>query len=363
MKGILQLASNMTTSFESLSNALSENIVNTSRSVVAVQGRHSSGTGIHWRQGLIVTSCEAINAGDSLHLTLPDGKTVETEILGSDPTTDVAILSLAEAVDLPTATIGDAQALALGQLVSTVGQSVQMGGGRSDRTGRRGRRNGRRSSAQSAGQTDDQQAVQSDEAHNDQPGSESSQAVSRPVTQFASLGIVSQIGGDWRSQSGGQLDRYIVVNLNLRRGSAGCPLIDAKGEVVGFNTFGPRRSVLTIPATTIDRVVDQLQQRGKVSRGYLGLGMQMVPLPENVRSQHDISNEAGIMVVSVDPDSAADRAGMVLGDVMLTINDTPLSSLRQMQAMLNPQSVGQALSIQLLRGGQLQTTDVVVGER
>ena len=352
----------MANTLESLSSDLSANIENTSRSIVAVQGRHSSGTGIHWRPGLIVTSCEAIDTEDNLHLTLPNGQTVETEVLGSDPTTDVAILSLAEGTKLLTVTIGDVQALALGQLVSTVGQSVQRNWrGRGGRGGRNRRGRGRRPSASRPEEQSESQSESQSEGQSE--GSSSEPYISQPVSQFSSLGMVSQIGGPWRSQSGGQLDRYIAVNLNLRRGSAGCPLINASGEVVGFNTFGPRRSVLTIPATNIDKAIDQLQQRGKISRGYLGLGMQMVPLPENVKQQHQLTQSAGIMVVSVEPDSAADEAGMVLGDVMIAIDDVPLESLRQIQALLNPQSVGQTLNVSLLRAGQHQTVAVTVGER
>ena len=298
----------MTTSFADLSHSLSAIIARTSASVVAVKGRRSAGTGIHWRKGLIVTSCEALNQGDSLTLGLPDDQTIETELLGSDPSTDVAVLSLPDGFDLAVASIGDDQSLALGQLVTTVGCSARRG-------------------------------------------------------VFASLGMISQISGPWRSQSGGQLNQYIEVNLSLYSGSAGCPLISASGEVVGFNTFGPRRKVLTIPATTIDRVVEQLQQRGKIARGYLGLGMQAVPLPEAVRQQHDLANEAGVIVVSVEPGSAADQAGILLGDVMVTINDDPMESVPQIQALLGPQSVGQNLPITLLRGGQMQTVTVTVGER
>ncbi|MEO0770029.1 MAG: S1C family serine protease, partial [Cyanobacteria bacterium J06649_4] len=167
----------------------------------------------------------------------------------------------------------------------------------------------------------------------------------------------------WRSQQGGQIDKYIVVDIRLRRGSAGCPLINDGGQVVGFNTFGPRRKVLTIPAATVNAVVDQFQQRGKITRGYLGLGMQMIPLPENVRSQHSLTNENGIMVISVEPDSAADRAGMTIGDVMVAFNDENLASLRQIQTLLGPQSVGNEIAIKLLRGGELQTMTVTVGER
>lgn len=302
----------MNTPFETFSQDLSDMIAQTSRAVVSVRGRRAAGTGIHWRKGLIVTSCEALNSAEGLQLLLPDGETLETEWLGSDPTTDVAVLTLPEGVDLPVAVLGDAQALAMGQLVSTVGYSA-------------GRRGGSRF--------------------------------------FSSLGMVSQAGGPWQSQQGGQIARYIVVDLKIYRGSAGCPLINHSGQVVGFNTFGPRRQVLTIPAATVDAVVAQLQQRGKISRGYLGLGMQAIPLPENVQQQHGLSQSVGIMVVSVEPGSAAEQAGMLLGDVMVALNNEPLESLRQMQNALGPQSVGQPLEVRLLRGGTLQTVVPTVGER
>ncbi|MEM9805911.1 MAG: serine protease, partial [Cyanobacteria bacterium P01_D01_bin.56] len=148
----------MTTSFETLSNSLSAIITQTRASVVAIKGRRSAGTGIHWHQGLIVTSCEALHPGNKLTLGLPDGQTVETELLGSDPSTDVAILSLPDDLDLPVVTLGDSQGLAFGQLVATVGHSARRG-------------------------------------------------------VFTSLGLVSQISGPWRSQSGGQIDQYIEVSL------------------------------------------------------------------------------------------------------------------------------------------------------
>ncbi len=302
----------MNSPLEILSQDLSDLITQTSRSVVFIRGRRSAGTGIHWKKGIIVTSCEALHPGDSLKIGLPDGQMLDTECLGSDPTTDVALLALPEGVDLPVAVLGDAQSLALGQLVSTVGYSASR---------------------------------------------------SRESSQFASLGMVSQVGASWRSQRGGQIDRYIVVSLDLYRGSAGCPLINAAGQVVGFNTFGPRRKVLTIPASTVNAVVDQLQQRGKVSRGYLGLGMQAIPLPENVQQQHNLTQHVGIMVVSVDSGSAAENAGMALGDVMIAFDEEAVESLKQVQALLGPQSVGKELEIRLLRGGELRNVKVVVGER
>jgi len=306
----------MNTPFETFSQDLSDIITRANRSIVSIRGRRAAGTGIHWRKGLIVTSCEALQSESTFKLVLPAGETVETELLGSDPTTDVAVLllpkDLPEGTDLPLAVLGDAQTLAVGQLVSTAGYSA--GRGRGSR-------------------------------------------------RFATLGMVSQLGEAWRSQSGGQIEQYIEVDLGLRRGSAGCPLINHGGQVVGFNTFGPGRKVLTIPAATVNAVVEQLQQRGKITKGYLGLGMQAIPLPDNVQQQHDLTNQVGIMVVSVEPGSGADQAGMTIGDVMLAFDDEKLESLRQVQTRLGPQSVGQALRVTLLRGCDLQTVVVTVGER
>ena len=322
----------MDTAFETLSHDLSNIVTQASRVITSIRGQRSASTGIHWRKGLVVTSCEALRNDTSFKIGLPSGQTVEAELLGSDPTTDVAILSLPEPIESPTAVLGDAQTLALGQLVVAVGYSTGRGRGRRHRGRGRGR---------------DRQQSQG----------------SQTARQFSSLGMVSELGDAWRSQSGGQIDRYIAVDINLHRGSAGCPLVNHSGQIVGFNTFGPQRKVLTIPSTTVNQVIDQLQQRGKISRGYLGLGMQAIPLPDNVKQEHGLDNEVGIMVVSVEPESAADRAGMSIGDVMIAFDDQALESLNQVQMHLGPQSVGQPLAVKLLRGGQLRTVTLTVGER
>ena len=328
----------MDTAFETLSQDLSNIVTQTSRVVVSIKGQHSVSTGIHWKKGLIITSCEALQSDTRFKVKLSGGQTFETELLGSDPTTDIAILLLPETVEYPTAVLGDAQTLALGQLVVTVGYSAGQGRGRGRRHSRRGRRG------------------RGQQRENDENRLSA-------IRQFSSLGMISELGDTWRSQSGGQIDQYIAVDINIGRGSAGCPLVSHSGQIIGFNTFGPQRRVLTIPAATVNKVVEQLQQRGKITRGYLGLGMQAIPLPDNVRQQHTLDNEIGIMVVSVEPESAADQAEMSIGDVMISFDDQNLESLKQVQTHLGPQSVGQSLSVKLLRGGQLQTVTLTVGER
>jgi len=326
----------MDTALETFSQDLSNVVTKTSRVITAIHGQHSTSTGIHWRKGLIVTSCEALQSDTSFKARLQNGQTFETEILGSDPTTDIAMMSLPESIECATAVLGDAQTLSLGQLVVAVGYSS--GRGRGHRGRGRGPRGWRR---------------QQEENENK----------AQTIRQFSSLGMVSELGDPWRSQSGGQIDQYIAIDINLQRGSAGCPLVNHSGQVVGFNTFGPQRQVLTIPAATVNRIVDQLQQRGSITRGYLGLGMQAIALPDNIRQQHSLNNEVGIIVISVEPESAADQAGMTIGDVMIAFDEERSESLRQVQTYLGPQSVGQPLNIKLLRGGPLQTAKVVVGER
>lgn len=299
--------------FPDLSQDLTSLIERVSPTVVAIRGARSAATGIHWRAGLVVTSCEALHPQDGLMVNLgSDSDPVEAELLGADPTTDVAVLALPEGVELPVATVAADTSLAMGNLVVTVGY----------RSGR-----------------------------------------DRTAQLRSRLGMISGLGDAWRSLSGGQIDRFIEVDIRLWRGGAGSPLINASGEVIGFNTFGPRRSVLAVPASNVERVIQQLQARGKIARGYLGLGMQRVQLPDAVRQSLNLTNQTGIMVVSLDAGAAADQAGLLLGDIIVAIEANPVEDLREIQTYLDPQRVGQPLVLTLLRAGQLQEKTVTVGER
>ena len=290
-----------------LSNNLADAVETVGRSVVAVNARRFSSSGIHWRQGIIVTSDETIRREEDITVTLPDNRTVAVTLIGRDPTTDVAVLKLPN-VELPLAQIGDSSALKVGHLVLAVG---------------RGRENG----------------------------------------IAASMGVVSTLGGSWRSMSGGKIDQLIRLHLTLYPGCAGGALVEATGQVVGFNTSGPRRSVLTIPASTVNRVIDQLLKKGRIARGYLGLGMQSVRLPDSLRTTLNIASSTGVIVVSVSPNDAADQGGVLLGDVIVAIDSTPVSDTADIQAKLGPESVGKTLNVQIIRGGESVELALVVGER
>jgi S1-C subfamily serine protease len=279
----------------------------TGSSIVAVHGGgQGSSSGIHWRSGVIVTAEEVLERDEDVKVTLPSGRLVEASLAGRDPSTDVAVLRF-QPDGLPAASTADAATLRPGHVVLAVGN------------------------------------------HEGAP--------------VASLGVVATVGGPWHSLRGGTIDNLIRVDLVLSRAAEGGALIDAQGSVVGMAVLGPRRRVLAIPTSTIDRVVDQLLAKGHVFRGYLGAGLQ--PLRRG-RPSHDpqpAGSVRGVLVVSIDPDGPAARAGLLVGDIVVTWNAKPIDRVRDVMHLLGVDSVGATVDLQLIRGGAPTTLKVALGER
>jgi S1-C subfamily serine protease len=279
----------------------------TGSSIVAVHGgSRGSSSGIHWRSGVIVTAEEVLERDEDVKITLPSGRLVEASLAGRDPSTDVAVLRF-QPDGLPAASTADAAPLRPGHVVLAVGN------------------------------------------HEGAP--------------VASLGVVATVGGPWHSLRGGTIDNLIRVDLVLSRAAEGGALIDAQGRVVGMAVLGPRRRVLAIPTSTIDRVVDQLLAKGHVFRGYLGAGLQ--PLRRG-RPSHDTQpagSARGVLVVSIDPDGPAARAGLLVGDIVMTWNAKPIDRVRDVMHLLGVDSVGATVDLQLIRGGAPTTLKVALGER
>ena len=160
---------------------------------------------------------------------------------------------------------------------------------------------------------------------------------------------------------GGYIDRFIRLDINLYLGG-GSALVNAAGQVVGFNTTGPRRSVLTIPAATVNRVVGRALDKGNLNRGYLGVAMQPVTLPDSLIEELSLNNKQGLMVANVETQSPARQAGIILGDILISIEETPITKLRDIQAYLEPQNVGKTIQISLIRGGELKDVSLTVGD-
>ena len=171
-------------------------------------------------------------------------------------------------------------------------------------------------------------------------------------TPSAALGMVSASGKGWRSLRGGDIDARIELDVRLRPSQEGGLALDASGEAFGMAVLGPRR-VLVIPTATIERVAAQLEARGRIARGYLGLGLQPVRLDDGV----------GAMVMNVDKAGPSAAAGIRQGDVIVAVNDQKLSGMRALSRTLGPASVGAMVDVAVRRGGEPVSFKVTVGER
>ncbi|GAA6614601.1 S1C family serine protease [Scytonema sp. NUACC26] len=294
---------------QTLSNNIAETVEQVGGAIVAINsGSRMSSSGIHWQSGIIITSDEALHRYEEITATLSNGQTVPVNLIGRDPSTDVAVFKLPQ-TEIPVAKIGNAATLKVGHLV--------LGLARSNEGDIR-----------------------------------------------AALGTVSVVSGAWRSMSGGNIDQFIRPDITLYRGFAGGSLVDAAGYVVGMNTSGRRGTALTIPASTINRVVNQLLAKGRMTRGYLGLGMQAVRLPSNLKTALNLTSASGAIVVNVEPNGPADNAGVLIGDVIITFDNSVVNDTGDILALLNSgDRVGKAVKLQIIRGGALVELEIVVAEK
>jgi serine protease DegQ len=291
-----------------LSNDMAGAVEAAGRSVVAVHARpRIPSSGVHWRRGVIVTADHTLRRDEEISVSLPDGRMVPAVLAGRDASTDLGVLKL-QAAEFPVAEFGDAAALRVGHMVLAVA-----------RPGERG--------------------------------------------VSASWGVISALGGPWRTWQGGQIDQFIRPDVSLYPGFSGGALADAHGRVMGINTSGPRHLVLSIPASTVNRVVGQLLARGHIARGYLGVGMQPVRLPESLKQTLNLPKTSGVIIVAVEANSPAERAGLLLGDVLVALNGVPVSDTADVQAVLGPERVGTAVSASIIRAGLLAERVIMIGER
>jgi S1-C subfamily serine protease len=170
----------------------------------------------------------------------------------------------------------------------------------------------------------------------------------------ASWGVVSSVGDA----------RMLHLDLTLYPGFSGGPLVDAQGRVVGINTSGAARHwQLAIPAAAVNRVVDELQRRGRIPRAYLGVSTQAVRLPEPVRQRLNLDQQTAVIVVDVQPGSPAAAAGLTIGDVIVSLGATRIADPTDLKSALRPDRVGESVTASVLRGGEPKDLPVTVGER
>jgi S1-C subfamily serine protease len=286
-----------------LSNELAAAVEHAGRAVFGINARPRLGSaGVHWRPGLIVTADHTVHVDEEITVTRPDGRVVTATVAGRDPAIDIAILKV-EAPDVPVAAIGDSAAVRIGHIVLAVG-----------------------------------------------PGPR------------ASWGVVSAIGaGQGARSAAGDL---FNLDLTLYPGFSGGPLVDVQGRVVGVNTSGSSRQLqLAIPAAAVNRVLDELLRRGRIPRAYLGVGTQQVRLPEALRQRLNLDQQTAAIVVDVQPNSPAAGAGLLIGDIIVSLGGTSIEEPADLKSVLRPDQVGESTIASMIRGGEPRDLQVKVGER
>lgn len=284
------------------SNELAAAVEHAARAVVGVNGRRRFGsTGVHWRPGLVVTADHTVEVDEDVTVTTGDGRTLAASVAGRDPAIDLAILRI-DPAGLSVADIA-ATPPRVGHLVLAVGRGPR-----------------------------------------------------------ASWGVISAVGdGRRRRTAAGEL---LSLDLTLYPGFSGGPLVDARGHVVGVTTSGSERHLqVAIPAATVERMVDELLRRGHLPRAYFGVGTQQVQLGETLRARLATEQRTAVIVVDVQPDSPAARAGLLVGDIIVALGGAPIAEPTDLRAVLRPQRVGEALAVSVVRGGEPRELRVTVGER
>ena len=288
-----------------LSHQLRQLAEGAAQSIVSVRSHgRPIASGFVWKPGVIVTASDALEADDELSIIAAGDKPIQAQLAGRDPTTDIAVLRLAEELSVP-APVSASEEAGIGQIVVALGR------------GREG--------------------------------------------VIANLGCVSVSGGAWQSRRGGRIDKLIRLDLRLDRQAEGGIVVDPDGRTLGMPVFGPRRQPLIIPMSTIDRIAPKLLADGRIRRGYLGVGVHPVRLDETLAAAHALSDRRAAMIVSVDPDGAAGKAGVLLGDIIVSFDGEPVTGLRSLFARLSPDSIGKAAQLKLLRGGQTASANVTIG--
>src|ERR1700722_14268612 len=270
-------------------------------------GRPRGGTGsgvVVAPDGLILTNSHVAGAGSTasssarIEVTTPEGQHLTARLVGDDPDTDLALIRIVEPVTLPAAPLGDSKKLKRGQLVIAIGNPL---------------------------------------------GFEST----------VTTGVVSALGRSLRSRTGRLIDDVIQTDAALNPGNSGGPLVSSRGEVVGVNTaviMGAQGICFAVAANTASFVLGELVRHGRVRRAFIGIAAQQIALPARLRHAAKLSQERAVMVGNLEADSAADRAGLRPGDIILGLDGVPMVGADDLIRALTGEKIGRKVALDVLRG-------------
>ena len=296
-----------TDTLAALSNGMADAVENVATAVVRVNGRRRrSGSGVVFAQNMVLTASHVLEREEDLSVESADGRTLSARFAGRDHSTDLAVLNV-EGLDIDPATPAEGDAR-VGQISLAVGSHSRGEGPR------------------------------------------------------ATLGVVSAVGGPVRSRRGPRVGRYIQTDATPYPGFSGGPLIDARGDVLGILVSGwGRGAAFAIPADIAWRTAGTLSERGSVKRGYLGILSQPVRLPNG--QSLGLTQRGGLLVVGVEDGSPADRGGLIVGDILATLDGQPIEDTEDLLVLLAGDRVGRSVPVKLVRGGELTEVEITVGER
>ena len=288
--------------WQSFSNELARVSEEAGKSVVSIHAGHRhNGSGVLWRENIVITADHLIRNEEDIVVVLSSEKNSKATVLGRDAATDLATLRLSEAGNLKAATFGGASDLKIGNYVLALGRS------------RRG-------------------------------------------NVVASAGIISGLMGSWRTWQGSEIEQFIRPDLTLYPGFSGGPLIDSRGQFLGINTLGLRRSTpICIPHTTLKRVCEELTTRGSVARPYLGIAVRPVQVSDRTREELGLGTPYGVLVIQIEPKGPADESSMLIGDVLVRAGGESIADSEDLLDLLSKKRIGDELEAYVVRGGKLVT--------
>ncbi len=289
---------------EQFSAGLADRIAAAAPFVVGVRGGQRPRSGILWRSDVVLVSEQVLADNPGELRIVRAGQAIAATVAGRDIGTNVAVLKLASALDGPLPQLST-ETPRVGALALVLG-------------------------ADDAGM---------------------------PTGRLA---MVHAVGEAWHSMAGGRIDALIRLDSALGSDEGG-PVLSAAGGLIGMSTSGPRGRTIVIPSATLNRVIEPLLSEGRIARGWLGVGLQPVSIPDSFRQS--AGRESGLMVVSLAPAAPAETAGVLPGDIVLDIDGAPVSRPRALTASLGPDRIGQTVVLRLLRAGAIQTLSVTVAAR
>jgi S1-C subfamily serine protease len=299
----------MATELQNLSNELAGAVERAAAGVVAVHARpRINSSGIVWRQNLILTSSEGVRFEEGIKVVFADGRRTEARLRGTDPGTDLALLET-DTGGIPAIEFASDDHLRTGQLVLAVGRTAATG----------------------------------------------------PI---ASFGIISGVSGEWKSWRSGKLNPFVRLDLSVYPTSSGGAAVDSSGGLIGLVSTGlSRTSVLAVTRRTVDRVAEKLLDHGYVGRGFLGVALQPVALPRDLKEKLKLDQDTAIMLLGIEPNGPAASAGLIMGDILLQAGASIISDAETLATLLDNATIGESLNFCVLRAGTVLEVKVRVGER